>query len=115
MRAVFLDYDTVSAGDLDTSSLTRVMPGLQLDVYKRQPLPRGLMRVSQLDPADHGLEFIGEDVIDHTPKNERVLVKLGSSFDVVGERRQVDFSLDSKAKWMEEEIEIKAVSYTHLR
>ena len=29
MRAVFLDYDTVSAGDLDTSSLTRVMPGLQ--------------------------------------------------------------------------------------
>ena len=71
------------------------------------PLPRGLMRVSQLDPADHGLEFIGEDVIDHTPKNERVLVKLGSSFDVVGERRQVAFSLDSKAKWMEEEIEIK--------
>ena len=34
-------------------------------------------------------------------------MKLGSSFDVVGERRQVDFSLDSKAKWMEEEIEIK--------
>ena len=63
--------------------------------------------MSQIDPADRGLEFIGEDVIDHTPKNERVLVKLGSSFDVVGERRQVDFSLDSKAKWMEEEIEIK--------
>ena len=71
------------------------------------PLPKGRVRVSQMDTADHGLEFIGEDVIDHTPKNERVLVKLGSAFDVVGERRQVDFALDSKAKWMEEEIEIK--------
>jgi hypothetical protein len=36
-----------------------------------------------------------------------VLVKLGSAFDVVGERRQVDFALDSKAKSMEEEIEVK--------
>ncbi|HLZ96341.1 MAG TPA: DUF4139 domain-containing protein [Steroidobacteraceae bacterium] len=71
------------------------------------PLPKGRVRVSQIDTADHGLEFVGEDVIDHTPKNERVLVKLGSAFDVVGERRQVDFAVDSKAKWMEEEIEIK--------
>jgi hypothetical protein len=71
------------------------------------PLPKGRVRVSQIDTADHSLEFIGEDVIDHTPKNERVLVKLGSAFDVVGERRQVDFALDSKAKWMEEEIEVK--------
>jgi len=71
------------------------------------PLPKGRIRVSQIDSADHGLEFIGEDVIEHTPKNERVLVKLGSSFDVVGERRQVDFSADTKARWMEEEIEVK--------
>jgi hypothetical protein len=70
------------------------------------PLPKGRIRVSQLDTTDHSLEFIGEDVIDHTPKNERVLVKLGSAFDVVGERRQVDFSVDSKAKWLEEEIEV---------
>jgi len=34
-------------------------------------------------------------------------VKLGSAFDVVGDRRQVDFALDSKAKSMEEEIEVK--------
>jgi hypothetical protein len=71
------------------------------------PLPKGRIRVSQMDTTDHSLEFIGEDVIDHTPKNERVLVKLGSAFDVIGERRQVDFSVDSKAKWMEEEIEVK--------
>ncbi len=63
--------------------------------------------MSQVDPDDHGLEFIGEDVIDHTPKNEKVRVRLGSAFDVVGERRQVDFTIDNKARWMEEEIEVK--------
>jgi hypothetical protein len=71
------------------------------------PLPAGRLRVSQLDKADNSLEFIGEDQIDHTPKDEMVRVKLGSAFDVVGERRQVDFTVDTKARWMEEEIEVK--------
>jgi hypothetical protein len=71
------------------------------------PLPAGRLRVSQLDKADGSLEFIGEDTIDHTPKDEQVRVKLGSAFDVVGERRQVSFSVDTTAKWMEEEIEVK--------
>jgi hypothetical protein len=71
------------------------------------PLPAGRIRVSQLDEADKSLEFIGEDIIDHTPKNETVRIKLGSAFDVVGERKQVDFALNTSAKWMEEEIEIK--------
>jgi len=71
------------------------------------PLPAGRIRVSKLDAADSNLEFIGEDTIDHTPKDEQVRIKLGSAFDVVGERRQVDFAVDSKARWMEEEIEVK--------
>jgi len=71
------------------------------------PLPAGRLRVSQLDKADGSLEFIGEDKIDHTPKDEQVRVKLGSAFDVVGERRQVNFAVDTAAKWMEEEIEVK--------
>jgi hypothetical protein len=71
------------------------------------PLPAGRLRVSQLDKADGSLEFIGEDKIDHTPKDETVRVKLGSAFDVVGERRQVNFSVDTTAKVMEEEIEVK--------
>ncbi|HZF26685.1 MAG TPA: hypothetical protein VEZ88_10535 [Steroidobacteraceae bacterium] len=71
------------------------------------PLPAGRIRVSQADKADGTLEFIGEDIIDHTPKDEKVLVKLGSAFDVVGERRQVDFSVNTSQKWLEEEIEIK--------
>ena len=71
------------------------------------PLPAGRMRVAKLDSADKTLEFIGEDVITHTPRNEKVLIKLGSAFDVVGERRQVSFSLDTSRKSMTEEIEVK--------
>ena len=71
------------------------------------PLPAGKVRVSKLDTADQSLEFIGEDLIDHTPKNETIQIMLGSAFDVVGERRQVDYRVDSNAKWIEEDIEIK--------
>jgi hypothetical protein len=71
------------------------------------PLPAGRVRVSKLDAADQSLEFIGEDAIDHTPRNEKVLLKLGSAFDVVGERRQVDFSVDSGRRTMTETIEIR--------
>ena len=71
------------------------------------PLPAGRVRVSKQDPADQTLEFIGEDIIDHTPRNENLLLKLGSSFDVVGERRQVDFKVDTTRKTMTEEIEVK--------
>jgi hypothetical protein len=46
-------------------------------------------------------------VINHTPKDENLLVKMGSAFDVVGERRQVDFRLDTSGKVMEETVEIK--------
>ncbi len=71
------------------------------------PLPSGRIRVSKMDGADKTLEFIGEDVIDHTPRNEKVLIKLGSAFDVVGERRQLDFKVDTSRKTMAEEIEVK--------
>ena len=71
------------------------------------PLPAGRVRVSKLDTADQTLEFIGEDTIDHTPRNEKVLLKLGSAFDVVGERRQIDFSIDTARKTMSEQIEIR--------
>lgn len=71
------------------------------------PLPAGRVRVSKLDSADGSLEFIGEDVIGHTPRDETVRLRLGSAFDVVGERRQVDYAVDTHARWLEEEIEIK--------
>ncbi|MGB9626007.1 MAG: DUF4139 domain-containing protein [Phycisphaerae bacterium] len=88
----------------------------KVDIYLRfknakengmgMPLPAGRIRVSKLDPADNTLEFIGEDTIDHTPKDEEVLVKMGSAFDVVGERKQIDFKIDTVRQWMDETIEI---------
>lgn len=52
------------------------------------PLPKGVVRVSKMD-SDGSLEFIGEDRIDHTPKDEKVRITLGSAFDVVGSRTQI--------------------------
>ncbi len=71
------------------------------------PLPAGRIRVSKADAADGTLEFIGEDAIDHTPRNEKVLIRLGSAFDVVGERRQLNFAVDTSCRTMTEEFEVK--------
>jgi hypothetical protein len=71
------------------------------------PLPAGRIRVNQLDPADGSLEFIGEDVIGHTPRNEDVLIKMGNSFDVVGERVQTDFKVDTRTRNLWETFEIR--------
>ena len=54
------------------------------------PLPKGIMRVYKQD-AEGRAQFVGEDEIDHTPKNENVRLKLGESFDVTGHRKQTDF------------------------
>lgn len=70
------------------------------------PLPAGRVRVNQRDD-DGSLEFIGENIIDHTPANENVMIKLGSAFDVVGERKQMNYVLDTSKRFAEEDIEIK--------
>ena len=53
-------------------------------------LPKGKVRVYKADRSG-SQQFIGEDWIDHTPKDERVKIKLGNAFDVVGERTQKDW------------------------
>jgi hypothetical protein len=53
-------------------------------------LPAGKVRVYKED-ADGALEFVGEDRIDHTPRDEKVRLFLGYAFDVVGERKRTDF------------------------
>ncbi len=50
------------------------------------PLPAGKVRVYKEDPADASLEFIGEDKIDHTPKDEKLRLFLGNAFDIKAER-----------------------------
>jgi hypothetical protein len=54
------------------------------------PLPKGTVRVYKED-KDGSLQFIGEDQIDHTPKDEKFKIKIGEAFDVVGERIQTDY------------------------
>jgi len=71
------------------------------------PLPAGRIRVNQLDTADGSLEFIGEDVIDHTPRNEDVLIEMGNAFDVVGERKQTDFRVNLSTRNLWETFEIR--------
>ncbi|MCX5913868.1 MAG: DUF4139 domain-containing protein [Deltaproteobacteria bacterium] len=54
------------------------------------PLPKGTVRVYKQD-REGSLQFIGEDQIDHTPKDEKFKLKIGEAFDVVGERVQTDY------------------------
>ncbi|HKQ46746.1 MAG TPA: DUF4139 domain-containing protein [Phycisphaerae bacterium] len=88
----------------------------KVDVYVRfknnkeshmgMPLPKGKVRVYKKDDADGTLEFVGEDLIDHTPKDEKVLIKLGQAFDVVGERTQTNFTMDTNRKTMTDSYKI---------
>ncbi|MGE5813403.1 MAG: DUF4139 domain-containing protein, partial [Acidobacteriota bacterium] len=54
------------------------------------PMPAGNVRVYQSD-SKGGVQFVGEDRINHTPKDETLRLRIGSAFDVVCERNQVDF------------------------
>ena len=54
------------------------------------PLPAGTVRVYQAD-SKGGIQFVGEDRIDHTPKDETVKIHVGDAFDVVCERKQTDY------------------------
>jgi hypothetical protein len=55
------------------------------------PMPAGVLRVYQAD-SKGGVQFVGEDRIMHTPKDETLNVKIGNAFDVVCERKQTDFT-----------------------
>ena len=69
-------------------------------------LPAGKLRFYRRD-ADGQLQFVGENQIDHTPRNETVRVTTGNAFDLVGERKQTNFRVDTSDKWIDESFEIK--------
>ena len=52
------------------------------------PMPKGKVRVYKSD--GESIEFIGEDLVDHTPKNETIKLKIGDAFDVIAEESQVE-------------------------
>ncbi len=87
--------------------------GVFLDLENRKehnlgmPLPAGVIRAYREDTSG-SLQFIGEDRIDHTPKNEKITIKMGDAFDVAAERVQTDYKIlhknayqrfDSEQEW----------------
>ncbi len=71
------------------------------------PLPKGRVRFYRRD-SDGQLEFTGENVIDHTPKDETVRVFTGSAFDLTGERKRTAYKVDnSRNQWADEWFEIR--------
>ncbi len=69
-------------------------------------LPKGKLRFYRRDTDGH-LEFVGENVIDHTPKDETIRAYTGNAFDVVGERKRTNLQVDSRQRWLDEAFEVR--------
>ena len=71
------------------------------------PLPKGTVRVYKADKSG-AKQFIGEDRIDHTPRDEEIRIKMGEAFDVVGDRKQTEWrtlgTCTSESTW---EVELR--------
>lgn len=70
------------------------------------PLPRGKVRFYRMDDEGQS-QFVGENFIDHTAKDETLRIYTGNAFDIVGERKRSNFQHDSNDKWLDETFEIK--------
>lgn len=85
-----------AAGRQGGEAGVRQKVGVYLEIENRQehrlgmPLPKGTVRVYQGD-ADGSLQFAGEDAIDHTPRDEKIRMRLGDAFDVTATRRQTSW------------------------
>ena len=69
-------------------------------------LPKGRLRFYRRDTDGH-LEFIGENSIDHTPKDETLRLYTGNAFDIVGERKRTNYHVETSQRWMDESFEIR--------
>jgi hypothetical protein len=70
-------------------------------------LPKGKVRVFKKDPADDSLQFVGEDVIDHTPKNEKLSLYIGDAFDIVAEHTMTDYKEQWGRRYETHKVEIR--------
>jgi hypothetical protein len=71
-----------------------------------KPLPAGIMRFYRRD-TDGSLQFIGENRIPHTPKDETLRVYTGNAFDINAERTRTDFHIDGSQRYIDESYQIK--------
>ena len=102
-----LDYGWYSYRDSERTKEQKVKVKLEIENSQKNnlgmPLPKGKVKVYKED-TDGKLEFIGEDSIDHTPKDEKIRLTMGDAFDVVGERKRMDFK--NYAHTADETIEV---------
>jgi hypothetical protein len=70
------------------------------------PLPKGRVR-SYRHNDDGQVEFTGENLIDHTPKDETVRIYTGNSFDIVGERKRTNYTVEGGRSTATETFEIR--------
>ncbi len=103
-------YNIRNQPDYGTASNEKVWVMLEFENSQASnlgmPLPKGKVKLYRRD-TDGRNEFIGEDDIDHTPKDETVRLYTGNAFDIAGERRQTNFQRDSNDHWLDESFEIK--------
>jgi hypothetical protein len=102
-------YQPIEDPSYGTATNKKVMVMLEFENGEDEglgaPLPQGRLRVYKKD-IDGSTLLIGEDVIDHTPRDEQVRLYIGDAFDVVGERVQTDFKAEYDEDWIEESYEI---------
>lgn len=98
--------------DPDYGTTTEKKVGVRIEISNSEtnqlgvPLPKGRMRLYRTD-VDGRREFTGENEMDHLPRNELLKLDMGKAFDLVGERKRTEFSVDSTGKRMSESFEIK--------
>ena len=98
--------------DPDYGTTAEKKVGVRIEIANNEtnrlgvPLPKGRMRLYRTD-VDGRREFTGENPMDHLPKNETLKLEMGSAFDLVGERKRVDFQVDTTGKRMSETVEIR--------
>jgi len=114
-------YFRMQTGELGATSKVAVSLEFENRASEKlgMPLPKGIVRVYKRDKSG-GRQFLGEDEIDHTPRDERVRIRVGDAFDVVGERKQMDYkvigSCRSESAWQidlrnhkDEKVEVDVV------
>ena len=114
LRKIYLmtgevSYYQMKLGQIGTDQ--KVSVNLEIDNTQKNglgmPLPRGVVRLYKKDGSG-SLQFIGEDRIQHTPKDEKITLKVGDAFDVVADRVQTDFRAVSGGRYdAESEFEIR--------
>ncbi|MGZ5969615.1 MAG: DUF4139 domain-containing protein, partial [Polyangiales bacterium] len=88
--------------------VTNQKVGVYLDIKNEEknhlgiPLPKGIVRVYKADKSG-AKQFVGEDRIDHTPRDEKIRIKMGEAFDVVADRKQIAWkslgTCTSESEW----------------